>query len=93
MAKLSDIEIQSGLKALPGWERRGDAIGRQFKFGTFAEGIRFVNRVAERADAADHHPDIDIRYTTVTIALSTHSEGGVTRKDLAMAGQIQELSS
>jgi len=93
MAKLSDIELQAGLKKLPGWERKGDAIVRQFKFARFAEGIRFVDRVAELADAADHHPDIDIRYTTLTVSLSTHSEGGVTAKDLAMAERIQELRS
>lgn len=91
MAKLSDIEIQSGLKQLKGWERKGNAIVKQYKFPAFADGIRFVVRVAEAADAADHHPDIDIRYTTVTMSLSTHSQGGITKNDLEMAGKIDEL--
>jgi 4a-hydroxytetrahydrobiopterin dehydratase len=88
MPKLSDIEIQGGLKSLKGWERKGDAIVKQYKFTKFADGIRFVDRVAEAADAADHHPDIDIRYTTVTMSLSTHSQGGITRNDMEMAAKI-----
>jgi 4a-hydroxytetrahydrobiopterin dehydratase len=88
MAKLSDSEIEAGLRNLPGWRREGDEIVKQFTFGAFAEGIRFVDRVAVAADAADHHPDIDIRWTTVTIRLSTHSAGGLTRKDLELAGEI-----
>ena len=93
MAKLSDIEIQSGLKTLAGWERRGDAVVKHYRFGKFADGIRFVDRVAVLADAADHHPDIDIRYTTVTMSLSTHSQGGITRKDLEMAAKIDSATS
>jgi 4a-hydroxytetrahydrobiopterin dehydratase len=88
MAKLSDIEIQAGLKSLQGWERRGNAVVKQYRFPAFADGIRFVDRVAVLADAADHHPDIDIRYTTVTMSLSTHSQGGITRNDLEMAAKI-----
>jgi 4a-hydroxytetrahydrobiopterin dehydratase len=59
---------------------------------TFAEGIRFVDRVAVEADARDHHPDIDIRYTAVTLALSTHSAGGLTRQDFDLAGRIDQLA-
>lgn len=92
MAKLTDAEIAAGLAKLPGWAREGDAIVRRYTFKKFADGIRFVDRVAVAADAADHHPDIDIRYTTVTMSLSTHSEGGVTAKDARMAGEIERLA-
>jgi len=92
MAKLSDIEIQAGLKALNGWERKGNAIVKPYRFKTFAEGIRFVDRVAVLADEADHHPDIDIRWTTVTMSLSTHSAGGITRNDLELAAKIDSTA-
>ena len=88
MAKLTEGEIEAGLRALAGWTRQGGEIRRPYTFKTFAEGIRFVDRVAVLADAVDHHPDIDIRFTTVTMALSTHSAGGLTRKDLDLAAQI-----
>jgi 4a-hydroxytetrahydrobiopterin dehydratase len=88
MAKLTEAEITEGLKRLSGWKRQGDAIEKSYTFKKFGEGIRFVDRVALKADAADHHPDIDIRYTTVKMSLSTHSEGGLTKNDLAMAAEI-----
>jgi 4a-hydroxytetrahydrobiopterin dehydratase len=88
MAKLDDAEIARRLKTLPAWRREGDAVRKTFTFGTFAEGIRFVDRVAAAADAMDHHPDIDIRYTTITMTLSTHSAGGITAKDLELAAKI-----
>jgi len=91
MAKLTDAEIAAGLAKLAGWTRKGDAIVKPFTFGKFAEGIRFVDRVAVAADAADHHPDIDIRWTTVTMSLSTHSQGGITAKDMKLAGEIERL--
>ncbi|HYD53184.1 MAG TPA: 4a-hydroxytetrahydrobiopterin dehydratase [Gemmatimonadaceae bacterium] len=86
---LSDLEIQRALGALPGWSRRGDALARTFTFPTFSQGIAFVGRVAALADAMDHHPDIDIRYTKVAIALSTHSAGGITELDLDLARKIE----
>lgn len=92
MAKLTEADLSAGLVSLPGWERRGDSITKAFAFGTFADGIRFVDRVAVEADKADHHPDIDIRYTTVTMTLSTHSAGGLTRKDLELAAIIDRLA-
>ena len=92
MARLTDAEIAAGLARLPGWAREGDAIVKRYTFQTFAEGIRFVDRVAVAADAADHHPDIDVRWTTVTVALWTHSQGGITAKDLRMAGEIERLA-
>ena len=88
MAKLTEPEIAARLKAAPGWVREGDAIRRAFTFGKFADGIRFVDRVAAAADAQDHHPDIDIRYTRITMTLSTHSAGGLTGKDFELAAKI-----
>jgi 4a-hydroxytetrahydrobiopterin dehydratase len=89
MAKLGAQEIGKRLEALAGWEYRDGAIRKQFRFKEFMDGIRFVNRVAELAEAADHHPDIAINYTRVTFSLVTHSAGGVTGKDLRMAGEIE----
>lgn len=91
--KLSDLEIQRALGSLPGWARRGDVLTKSFTFPTFPEGIEFVQRVARAADAVDHHPDIDIRYTKVTCTLSTHDAGGITQSDLSLAGTIEALTS
>ncbi len=87
-ARLTEPEIAARLAALPGWTREGDVVRRAFTFPAFADGIRFVDRVAVLADAADHHPDIDVRWTTVTMALSTHSAGGLTAKDFELAARI-----
>jgi 4a-hydroxytetrahydrobiopterin dehydratase len=86
--RLSDIAIQRELGNLTGWSRRADAITKTFQFRNFLTGIGFVSAVAKAAEAADHHPDIDIRYTKVTCTLSTHSAGGITQKDLDMARKI-----
>jgi 4a-hydroxytetrahydrobiopterin dehydratase len=91
--KLSDIDIQRSLSALTGWSRRGDALVKTFTFQRFADGIAFVGRVAKAADEMDHHPDIDIRYTKVTMSLSTHDAGGITDWDLRLAAQIEEAAS
>jgi 4a-hydroxytetrahydrobiopterin dehydratase len=90
--KLSDLEIQRALGTLSGWSRRGDVLTKTFTFDRFADGITFVDRVAKAADAMDHHPDIDIRYTKVTMALSTHDAGGITQADLSLAETIEGLS-
>lgn len=87
--KLSDVEIQRALGSLPGWTRRGDTLAKTYSFARFADGIAFVQRVAAAADAMDHHPDIDIRYTKVTCTLSTHSAGGITQLDLDLAQQVE----
>src|SRR2546421_3662154 len=88
MTKLSDARVDQALSQLPDWRREGDAIVRTVRFAEFLDGIRFVARVAELAEAADHHPDIDIRYRTVRFALTTHDEGGLTERDFALAGDI-----
>jgi len=89
--RLSDIAIQRELGNLPGWSRRGEVITKTFQFRNFLTGIDFVTAIARAAEAADHHPDIDIRYTKVVCTLSTHSAGGITQKDLDMARQIEKV--
>jgi 4a-hydroxytetrahydrobiopterin dehydratase len=90
--KLSDLEIQRALGTLGGWSRRGDVLVKSYTFRSFAEGIAFVTRIAGIADAMDHHPDIDIRYTKVTLMLSTHSAGGITELDLRLAGEVEGVT-
>lgn len=91
MPALSDIEIQRSLGGLPGWARKGDTLVKTFQFNTFPAGIEFIRRVATVAEKMNHHPDIDIRYTKVNFALSTHDAGGITAKDIALAHAIEEL--
>lgn len=91
-APLSDITIQRELGSLPGWSRRGDALQKSYTFPTFPAAIAFVSRVAQAAEEAAHHPDLDIRYTKVLAALSTHSAGGITQKDLDLARRMDELA-
>ncbi|WP_046319854.1 4a-hydroxytetrahydrobiopterin dehydratase [Mycobacterium sp. UM_Kg1] len=91
MALLTDDQINEALPGLPGWEHTDGALRRTVKFGSFPAGIEAVRRVAQRAEAADHHPDIDIRWRTVTFVLVTHSAGGITDKDVAMAGEINRI--
>ncbi len=88
MPPLPDAEIAERLAALDGWNRTGDEIVKMFVLPSFPAAIAFVGRIADRAEAADHHPDLDIRYRNVRVALSTHSEGGVTGKDFALAVEI-----
>jgi 4a-hydroxytetrahydrobiopterin dehydratase len=92
MATLSDDEIRAALDALPGWEHVEAAITRQYRLDGFAGAIAFVVRLSYAAEAANHHPDVDIRYDKVRITLSTHSEGGVTAKDLDLAAAIERFA-
>ena len=89
MAKLSTEKIAEKLEALPGWKYKDNAISKTFKFKEFLHGIEFVQKVAEMAEAADHHPDITINYTRVTFSCSTHDAGGVTDKDFKLAENIE----
>jgi 4a-hydroxytetrahydrobiopterin dehydratase len=91
-APLSDIAIQRELGSLRGWSRRGDALTKTYVWPTFPAGIEFVRRVADAAERMQHHPDIDIRYTKVTCALSTHDAGGITDKDIALAREIEGIA-
>ncbi|MBF6169035.1 4a-hydroxytetrahydrobiopterin dehydratase [Streptomyces gardneri] len=88
---LSDTEIAEALTELPEWTRSGDNLVRTVKAPTFPAGIELVRRVAEAAEEADHHPDIDIRWRNVTFSLSTHSAGGLTALDVALAHEIDRL--
>lgn len=91
MAVLTDDQVDAALSDLSGWERSDGALRRSVKFGEFLAGIDAVRRVAEHAEQKDHHPDIDIRWRTVTFALVTHSEGGITDKDVEMARDINAI--
>jgi len=93
VARLSNEQIASALDTLQDWEREGDMIVRTIRFPDFMDGVRFVNRVAELAEAADHHPDIDIRYRNVRLALTSHDEAGLTERDVNLAKQIDEALS
>jgi len=88
MALLTPDEVSTFLDSNPGWEKDGASIVRSFQFAGFAEAMAFVTRVALLAEKADHHPDIDIRWNNVMLRLSTHSEGGLTDKDLDLATRI-----
>lgn len=86
--RLTDDEIAAGLAKLPGWTREGDTLRRTFAFSGFPEAVAFIQRLIAPAEAMDHHPDVDLRYNKVTVALSTHSAGGITALDLELAGRI-----
>ena len=92
MSKLSEGEVAELLSALTDWELDADsgAIVRNLEFPTFADAIQFVNRVAQDADDHDHHPDIDIRYRRLKVALISHDVGGLTKRDSRMARLIDE---
>ena len=91
MSAFSPAEINAKLAALPGWSLEQGELVRQFQFADFLGSLRFVNGVAELAEAAGHHPDIDIRYNKVRLALTTHDAGGVTAKDFELAAKAGAL--
>jgi 4a-hydroxytetrahydrobiopterin dehydratase len=93
MAKLSEAAVDRALKSLPGWTREGDFITKEFRFPTFLAGIRFVDKVALIAEAQEHHPDIHVVWTTVTLKIQTHDEGGITKWDVGLAGEIEKRLS
>lgn len=87
--RLTPDQVQAGLQRLSGWALKGGLeISKQYTFKDFVEAMAFVNRVARLAEAADHHPDITIRYKRVIMTLATHSAGGLTAKDFALARQM-----
>lgn len=85
---LDDAAIDKGIAGLTGWRRDGDALVRTVELDDFPQAVEVVDRVAEIAERDNHHPDIDIRWRTLTFRCSTHSAGGITAKDLALAGDI-----
>ncbi|MEK7950790.1 4a-hydroxytetrahydrobiopterin dehydratase [Luteolibacter soli] len=88
---LEDEDLSSALKKCPEWEYEKNAITRTFEFEEFMDGIDFVNSVADIADEAQHHPDIRINYTKVTLKLTTHDAGGVTEADVELAQRVDNL--
>ena len=92
MARLNPNQIKAALATVPQWKRRGAVITRTFEFKDFPAAIKFVNALARLAEKAGHHPDIDIRWNKVTLALTTHDQGGLTEKDFALAQKIDGLS-
>jgi len=91
MPKLPQAELDRALRDLPGWTLKDGAITKTFKHDSFPEAIVFVNAVAHLAELANHHPDIDIRYSNITLALVTHDQGGITDKDVQLARRIEEI--
>jgi 4a-hydroxytetrahydrobiopterin dehydratase len=91
--KLNTESVRGWLGTRRGWKRRSNAITKDFEFSNFRDSIVFVNRIATLADDLNHHPDIDIRYSTVTVTLSTHDAGGITDKDLNLGEQIDFATS
>lgn len=93
MAPLSDEEIQQGLAQLPEWRREDDMLVREYELPTFMGAIDAVREIAELAESANHHPDLDIRYRRIHVALTTHDEGGISKKDFDLAGKIEAAAS
>ena len=85
MSLLTPEIVQERLRSLPRWKLEGKEIVRHYEFADFAAAMVFVNQVAEKAEKAGHHPDIDIRYNKVRLALVSHDKGGLTKRDMAMA--------
>lgn len=92
MPKLSDEELQQHLDKLPDWSRQGDALTRQFQFRDFTQAMQFVNQIAEEASSVNHHPDIDIRYNKVTLAMTTHDSAGITQNDVNLAVAADQVA-
>jgi len=92
MALLSQSEIEAGLAGLSGWERSGDAIAKRFGCGDFVGSVKFASGLVAPAEAMGHHPDLEISWDTVTVTISTHSEGGLTAADFELATKIDNLA-
>ncbi|MBI3762920.1 MAG: 4a-hydroxytetrahydrobiopterin dehydratase [Chloroflexi bacterium] len=92
MTLLNPSEIEQRLRTLPGWKVEGGELTKTYVVRSFAHGVLFVGAIAQLAEAADHHPDVSIHaYRHVTVRLSTHSEGGITERDVSLATQIEAL--
>lgn len=92
MALLSDSEVEAKLAELADWQRQGKAIAKKFERGDFVGSVKFVSSLVEPAEAMGHHPDIEISWDTVTVTISTHSEGGLTAADFELAAKIDALA-
>jgi 4a-hydroxytetrahydrobiopterin dehydratase len=91
MARLSDAEIDERLGGLDGWKRSGDAIVKEYDNGDFKGSVDFVNRLTPEAEEMNHHPDLEISWKTVTVTVTSHSEGGLTDNDFELARRIDGL--
>jgi 4a-hydroxytetrahydrobiopterin dehydratase len=91
MSRLSDEEIAAQIETLGGWAQQGDMIVKTYKLPSFPAAVAFVTHLGFLAEAAGHHPDIDIRYNKVTLALTTHDAGGLSQKDFDLASAADEL--
>ncbi len=91
MVLMKEEEIQHALVELTGWIQHGNEIKKKFEFNDFIHAMGFVHSIAMLAERANHHPDIDVRWNKVALTLSTHNEGGITRKDIALAREIEFL--
>lgn len=92
MDKMTDEQVKDHLAKLPEWSEFNGQIQRTYQFKDFVESMAFVNKVADRAEADQHHPDILVRWNKVTLTLSTHDAGGITEKDFALAGAADVMS-
>jgi 4a-hydroxytetrahydrobiopterin dehydratase len=92
MALLDDSEIEAKLAELSGWERQGEAIVKQFKRDDFVGSVKFVDSLVGPAEEMGHHPDLEISWDTVTVRISTHSEGGLTAADFELAAKVDALA-
>jgi 4a-hydroxytetrahydrobiopterin dehydratase len=91
MARLSDEQIEEQLSGLPGWQRDGEAIRRQFELDDFKGSVDFVNRLTPEAEGMNHHPDLEISWNKVSVTISTHSEGGLTENDFELARKVDAV--
>jgi 4a-hydroxytetrahydrobiopterin dehydratase len=91
MARLGEADIEERLSGLEGWERSGDAIVKRFDRGDFKGSVEFVDRLTPEAEEMNHHPDLEISWKTVTVTITTHSEGGLTERDFELASRIDAL--
>ncbi len=91
MALLDEATIRDRLEGLPGWRYEEDAVHKEYGFEDFVSAVDFVNRLTELAEEREHHPDLEVGWGKVVVHFSTHSEGGVTEKDLAIAEATDEL--
>ncbi|MFL5898247.1 MAG: 4a-hydroxytetrahydrobiopterin dehydratase [Solirubrobacterales bacterium] len=92
MALLSDSEVQEKLTRLDGWELIGEAIAKSFKRGDFVGAVEFVSSLVDPAESMNHHPDVSISWDTVTVTITSHSEGGLTAADFELAEKIDGLA-
>lgn len=92
MPLLSEAEAATALASLPGWSRVGDEIEKTFERASFPDAVAFVVRIGFFAEAADHHPDLDVRWRKVRVALTSHDAGGLTHKDVDLAKQIEGIA-